>query len=1060
NEIRIAIEAYGRGQARCSVTAQSCVQNSDCPANETCFTSGPELAAGSFLPGFTTSRWPSWTAELGKALGLELPNDPLNTFGGACVTNATANAKYDQQTCWNQEEGKYAAASGSYLYEYARTPTGTWAVRGGFEYADVDAGDPDVIQPEIAGQRLPTTMGITEGGVPTAVRVAGGRCGDGALSSGEQCDPPGTTGIPTGQSATCTTGVPTGSQFWTCEQDCTWSATPSACGALCGNFVINGTEQCDVGPRGGRVPAGHPTAGTIPGVSTSTQYACSTTCAWSGGRCGDTTLQSAYGEQCDGTRNVATTPAGSSASTQYGCTPVTDPNPCKATGGFCGDGTVQAAKGEQCEGDESRSCFDGAFTFSQTLPWRATSNVTVGSLFTMRTQAVSGSVRLVLVTSNSGRDLSAMTRDQIEAALSGGKTINDYNPRGAQGGLGIYHRIRVEVCTAGGGAPCVAPDEPLWALASTTQQTNTIVIDGVTSGAHMLKLSWDNDWHDAPNDSNLGIHEVRLEGDQVRSCGSPGATSACQAGSWQACRPAGALCGNGIVDETGGEQCDDGGKGRCTNDPLKVCTADTECGAGNACDRSADACTSDCRANTCGDSQQLAPTCATGDASNIGKPCRSNAECGRNGLCATEQCDLGTSNWRVGTPQCAASDTRCVDSATCPYGRTCNYCIVNSCSISTKQGGFCGDRAVNGPEVCDFQEGTNQCAGLSSAVCQSRTSVANLDWTREICNAACDAKCPDQYVNQNVVLVDAPPIPSARSSTAMGLNPTPSKEFNAGETKYARVQSCRLLGGLTFDVDIAGGVDIWPTPISVAIVTDRSGSMAWDAQGRVSTTVGYTPPPRIETARAALASSGGLLDKLKEVADGRAAVGGGAAGQVNVALVSYGNNTDETNANLTDIVTSIDSLKDTVNLYEANLGGTNTGKALGVAAGILEADTTARTKVIILMSDGAAGDMVLAQANSGAFKNPSANQFIFTIAFPGAITGMTEWSSGEGFHFAGDDLDAFYGEIAGKIAGAMITLRPFDGQGKCTNDATILCETDVVCGTGGTCDLCAGTPSQ
>ncbi|MDO8598827.1 MAG: hypothetical protein Q7S02_01850, partial [bacterium] len=35
-----------------------------------------------------------------------------------------------------------------------------------------------------------------------------------------------------------------------------------------------------------------------------------------------------------------------------------------------------------------------------------------------------------------------------------------------------------------------------------------------------------------------------------------------------------------------------------------------------------------------------------------------------------------------------------------------------------------------------------------------------------------------------------------------------------------------------------------------------------------------------------------------------------------------------------------------------------------------------------------------------------------------------------------------------------------DGQGKCTNDATILCETDVVCGTGGTCDLCAGTPSR
>ncbi|MDO8598616.1 MAG: IPT/TIG domain-containing protein, partial [bacterium] len=127
NEIRLAVEAHGRGQARCSVTAQACIQNVDCPTGETCFMPSPELTAGSFLPGFTTSRWPSWATELGKALGVELPNDPLNVFGGACVTNATQNAKYDQQTCWNQEEGKYAAASKSYLYEYARTPTGTWA---------------------------------------------------------------------------------------------------------------------------------------------------------------------------------------------------------------------------------------------------------------------------------------------------------------------------------------------------------------------------------------------------------------------------------------------------------------------------------------------------------------------------------------------------------------------------------------------------------------------------------------------------------------------------------------------------------------------------------------------------------------------------------------------------------------------------------------------------------------------------------------------------------------------------------------------------------------------
>ncbi|MDP3770919.1 MAG: Ig-like domain-containing protein, partial [bacterium] len=106
NEIRIAIETSGRARARCSVTPQSCdptVTPSTCPSGETCFTSGPILAAGTFVPGLTTSRWPSWQQELGAAIGMpQPPADPLNAFGGACAADPDG---YDDATCWNVTSG-------------------------------------------------------------------------------------------------------------------------------------------------------------------------------------------------------------------------------------------------------------------------------------------------------------------------------------------------------------------------------------------------------------------------------------------------------------------------------------------------------------------------------------------------------------------------------------------------------------------------------------------------------------------------------------------------------------------------------------------------------------------------------------------------------------------------------------------------------------------------------------------------------------------------------------------------------------------------------------------
>ncbi|MDP3771620.1 MAG: hypothetical protein Q8R16_04935, partial [bacterium] len=624
------------------------------------------------------------------------------------------------------------------------------------------------LPPTIDARHVATSGGVcgvgTTGASAYQAYSATGSCGDGVSQGGEACDPPGRT-----EQQVCATGSgASGFRVRTCQQSCAWTepnttwdggSPTSPCVTACGNFVPDGAEECDVGPTGGNVPVGHPTSGIVPGISTDTQYRCSAACVWSGGRCGDSIAQPSHGEQCDGAANVATTPTQSSSTTQYACTPVTDANPCKGVGGFCGDGTIQAANAEQCDGGQARSCIGGdgnlrtpagisggGTLVDLSLPWRTTgaySRIRFDNIAIQDQGGANGSIRITLETSNDPGNLANLTRDQIEAAMALGTTINDYNPGGAQGGAGVYHRLRIETKPAGADVSTYVAHGTMWALASNAHQTTSMVIDSMPSGARDLRIVWDNDWSSSSFDSNLMLHRVTLEGQQVRRCHASGADACEWNGGWQACQAAGALCGNGTVDA--GEECDDGGKGRCVNELTKVCASNAEC-TGGACERDLDSCTSECKRNVCGDARQLAPTCTAGNPSDIGKSCTSNAQCGATGLCAVEQCDLGTSNWRAvctGTTNAErALDVQCVPNAVCQYGRQCNYCVLGSCGVATKQGGFCGDRAKNGPEFCDFIEGTNQCTGLSGTArtnCQAAVGVANLDWSRQICGVACDA---------------------------------------------------------------------------------------------------------------------------------------------------------------------------------------------------------------------------------------------------------------------------------------------------------------------------------
>ncbi|MDD5291299.1 MAG: putative Ig domain-containing protein [Patescibacteria group bacterium] len=97
----------------------------------------------------------------------------------------------------------------------------------------------------------------------------------------------------------------------------------------CGDGVWQATngeglaEKCDTIDNIAANPAGS---------SINKQYACDSSCQFTGGYCGDEKIQDSKGEVCDKTAGIASSPSDSSSTKQYGCTAT-----CTMTGGYCGD---------------------------------------------------------------------------------------------------------------------------------------------------------------------------------------------------------------------------------------------------------------------------------------------------------------------------------------------------------------------------------------------------------------------------------------------------------------------------------------------------------------------------------------------------------------------------------------------------------------------------------------------------------------------------------------------------------------------------------------------------
>ena len=84
----------------------------------------PVLSSGSYVKYKTLSAWPSWQKELGKRLGIKLPQDPVNALGDC------GDPRFQPRTCWDKQVLEFAGdlnstpidlPSGSKTYFYNTT---------------------------------------------------------------------------------------------------------------------------------------------------------------------------------------------------------------------------------------------------------------------------------------------------------------------------------------------------------------------------------------------------------------------------------------------------------------------------------------------------------------------------------------------------------------------------------------------------------------------------------------------------------------------------------------------------------------------------------------------------------------------------------------------------------------------------------------------------------------------------------------------------------------------------------------------------------------------------
>ena len=286
------------------------------------------LAGGSFVPGYTVSRWgQSWGLLQGLSGG-GVAADPLNQWTD-CGTG-------DKQTCWDASKTTYFCPIFASIYEYEYvSSTKNYVFHAPLEFFTKNDA--------VTKQFVTVNNFSTErwpGCATGSYNPFNQQCGDGILGPGEECDPPGTV-VTSGEQ--CQIGK---IKTKTCTKSCTWEIGACQFAGTCGNGIVEASEVCDDGVLNGTY--GHCNKdNTALGIVGCTGL--------HGAYCGNNKIdfddKNNNGQQNAGEKSYEFCEVGVKGATiNYNLNKnLSCAWDCQGTGAYCGDGIVQSDYAEACD---------------------------------------------------------------------------------------------------------------------------------------------------------------------------------------------------------------------------------------------------------------------------------------------------------------------------------------------------------------------------------------------------------------------------------------------------------------------------------------------------------------------------------------------------------------------------------------------------------------------------------------------------------------------------------------------------------------------------------------
>ncbi len=182
----------------------------------------PSLDSGTFITGYTVSKWPSWGNVLGGMVN-NLVLEKINQW-------TSCDPEADQETCWSASKQEYSCPVLMSAFEYEAVDNGfDYKLHGNLEYLTVDSPlFKETINPPGSGDLLDLDKFTTERWCkPNEVKSPfDAKCGDGVINVlDEECEPPGTIEessegkAQVAMSAKCEGGISGFKQHQECESD-------------------------------------------------------------------------------------------------------------------------------------------------------------------------------------------------------------------------------------------------------------------------------------------------------------------------------------------------------------------------------------------------------------------------------------------------------------------------------------------------------------------------------------------------------------------------------------------------------------------------------------------------------------------------------------------------------------------------------------------------------------------------------------------------------------------------------------------------------------------------